>query len=83
MSRTQLPEFNIVSVRLLADSGGVVGKTILEADIRKQYGITILSILRNDKMISAITPDERLIQNDIVYIRGDAEHIEHFYNAVT
>ena len=83
MSRTQLPDFNIVSVRLLADSGGVVGKTIIEADIRKEYGITILSILRNNNMISAINPDERLIQNDIVFIKGDVEHIERFYNAVT
>lgn len=83
MSRTQLPDFNIVSVRLLADSGGVVGKTIIEADIRKEYGITILSILRNNNMITAINPDERLIQNDIVFIKGDVEHIERFYNAVT
>ena len=83
MGRTQLPDFNIVSVRLLADSGGVVGKTIIEADIRKEYGITILSILRNNNMISAINPDERLIQNDIVFIKGDVEHIERFYNAVT
>lgn len=83
MSRTQLPDFNIVSVRLLADSGGVVGKTIIEADIRKEYGITILSILRNNNMITAINPDERLIQNDVVFIKGDVEHIERFYNAVT
>lgn len=83
MSRTQLPDFNIVSVRLLADSGGVVGKTIIEADIRKEFGVSILSIFRNDQMINTISPDERLIQNDIVYIRGDLEHIERFYNAVT
>ncbi len=83
MSRTQLPDFNIVSVRLLADSGSLVGKTIIDADIRKEFGVSILAILRNEQMINTISPDERLIQNDIVYISGDQEHIELFYNAVT
>ncbi len=55
-------------MRLLADSGCVVGKTIIEVDIRKKFGVSILSILRNNKMINTISPDERLIQNDIVYI---------------
>ena len=34
-------------------------------------------------MINTINPDERLIQNDIVYNSGDQEHIELFYNVVT
>jgi len=83
IGRTQLPDFNIISVRLLADSGEIVGKTILEADIRKEFGISILAILRNEQMINTIKPNEKLIQNDIVYISGDQEHIEQFYNAVT
>ncbi|MBN4058056.1 cation:proton antiporter [Olleya sp. AH-315-K02] len=83
MGRTQLPEFNIVSVHLLADSGKIVGKTIIEADIRKSFGVSILAIFRNEEMINTITPDQKLIQNDIVYISGDQEHIEFFFNAVT
>ena len=34
-------------------------------------------------MINTISPNERLIQNDIAYISGDQEHMEQFYNAVT
>lgn len=83
IGRTQLPDFNIVSLRLLADSGSVVGKSIIEADIRKKFGVSILAILRNEQMINTITPNESLNQNDIVYISGDQEHIEQFYNAVT
>jgi CPA2 family monovalent cation:H+ antiporter-2 len=78
----KIPDFNIVSVRLLADSGSVVGKTLIEADVRKKFGVSVLAILRNEQMINTITPNERLFQNDIVYISGDQEHIEHFYNAV-
>jgi len=79
----KIPDFNIVGVRLLADSGNVVGKTIIEADIRKEFGVSILAILRNEQMINTVTPNTRLIQNDIVYISGNQEHIERFYNAVT
>ncbi len=79
----QLPDFNIVSVQLLADSGKIVGKSIIEANVRKEFGISILAILRNEKMINTIKPNEKLVQNDIVYISGDQEHIEQFYNAVT
>ncbi len=83
IGKAQLPDFNIVSVRLLADSGKIVGKTILEANIRKEFGISVLAILRNEKMINTVDPNEKMIQNDIVYISGDQEHIEQFYNAVT
>ncbi len=83
MSRAQLPDFNIVSVRLLADSGSIVGKTIIEANIRKIFGVSVLAILRNEQMINTISPGERLIQNDTVFISGDKEHIEQFYKAVT
>lgn len=83
MGRYQLPDFNIVSVRILADSGSVAGKSIIGADVRNKFGVSILAILRNEKMINTISPDEKLIQNDIVFISGDQEHIEHFYNAVT
>ncbi len=80
---TEIPDFNIVSVRILADSGKVVGKTIFEAHIRREFGISILAILRNKKMINTISPQEKILQNDVVYISGDQEHIEQFYNAVT
>ena len=81
--KSPLPDFNIVSVRLLADSGSVVGKTIVEADIRNKFEVNILAILRDEVMINRISSDEILIQNDIVYISGDQEHIEGFFNAVT
>ena len=81
--RALLPNFNIVSIRLLADSGRVVGKTIIESDIRKEFGVSILAILRDEKMINTIRPNDTLSQNDIVYISGNVEDIEHFYNAVS
>ncbi|VAW13446.1 Inner membrane protein, KefB/KefC family [hydrothermal vent metagenome] len=79
---TQIPDFKIMSVRLLADSGNVVGKTIAEANIREKYGVNILAISRKGQMISFIKPNEKLIQNDVVFISGGQEGIDCFYNAV-
>ncbi len=80
---TPIPDFKITCVRVLADSGDVVGKTIGEAHIRREYGVNILAISRKDKMIERITPEEKLTHNDLVFISGDQEHIDRFYQAVT
>lgn len=66
----------------MVDSGDIIGKTISEVDVRKNFGINILAILRKGKMIESVSPDEKLIQNDLVFISGDQENIEQFYRAV-
>jgi len=83
IASTRIPDFKISCVRLLADSGSIIGKTIAEANIRKKFGVNILAISRKDQMISSIDPNEKMIQNDLVFISGDQEHIESFYNAVS
>lgn len=77
------PELKITCVRLLADSGDVVGKTISEADVRNKFGINILAISRKDRMIHSVRPEDKLLQNDRVFVSGDQEHIENFYHAVS
>lgn len=83
IASTRIPDFKISCVRLLADSGSIIGKTIADANVRKKFGVNILAISRKDQMISSITPNEKMIQNDLVFITGDQEHIESFYNAVS
>lgn len=78
----QLPELNIVNLHVMADSGSVVGKTIKDSDIRNKFGVSILAIIRNEKMINKITLDEKILQNDTLYISGDNEHIEEFNKAI-
>ena len=78
---TQIPNFKVTCVRLEADSGKLAGKTIQQANIRKNYGVNILAINRNEQMIYPISPDHKLQQNDLVYISGDPQHIDAFYKA--
>ncbi len=79
----QLHDFKISCLRVLNDSGSIVGKTIFESNIRKRFGVNILAISRNDEMITSITPDEKVLQGDLVFVSGDQEQIESLYKAVT
>lgn len=83
ITSSKIPDFKITCVRLNADSGKVVGKTVAEADIRKKFGVNILAITRNDILITSIRPEEKMLLEDLVYISGDQEHIEEFFRAVS
>lgn len=82
ISTPNIPDFKISCVRILADSGVVAGKSIEEIDVRKEFGVNILAISRKDQMINRVTPEEKLLQNDLVFISGDQEHIDSFFKAV-
>jgi CPA2 family monovalent cation:H+ antiporter-2 len=79
---TRIPDFKVTSVRLEADSGDVVGKSIAKANIRNKYGINILAISRKNEIIYPVYPDEKLHHNDLVYVSGDPENVEQFHQAV-
>ncbi|MGI0107201.1 monovalent cation:proton antiporter-2 (CPA2) family protein [Salinimicrobium sp. WS361] len=78
-----IPDFKISCVRVMADSGAVVGKTIEEVDVRKNYGVNILAVSRKGQMIKTVFPNVKLLREDLVFVSGDQEHIDSFYKAVT
>ncbi|MGM0497374.1 MAG: cation:proton antiporter [Bacteroidota bacterium] len=82
MKQIKIPEFKVTCVRVEADSGDITGKTINQSNIRKRYGVNILAISRNEKTIYPIFPDEKIQQNDMIYVSGDPESIDMFYKAV-
>ncbi len=82
-SSSTIPDFKISCVRVMAESGPVVGKTIEEVDVRKNFGVNVLAISRKGKVIKAVFPSVKLLRNDLVFVSGDQEHIDSFYKAVT
>ena len=78
----KIPEFKVTCVRIDTDSGNIVNHSIGQANIRQKYGVNILSISRNEKMIYPISPDVKLLQNDLLYVSGEPESIDSFYKAV-
>lgn len=82
ISSSKVPAIKISCVEVEADSGDIVGKTVAAAEIRKKYGVSILAISRKNEMIHSVGPDERILQHDLVYISGDSEHTERFFEAI-
>ncbi|WP_117879802.1 monovalent cation:proton antiporter family protein [Aureibaculum luteum] len=77
-TNAQIPDFNITCVNVTCDSSKINGKTIKEANIRAKYGISILAISHDGKIIDDIRPDQKIYQNDLLYIQGSSENIENF-----
>lgn len=82
LSSPKIPDFKITCVRVMADGGEVTGKRIDEIDVRKKFGVNVLAISRKDEIINTITPDQKILKNDLVFISGDPEHTDSFYRAV-
>jgi len=79
---TRIPDFNVTCVRVAADSG-VVGKRIIDTNIRSNFGVSILAISRNDDILYGITPEEKILQNDLIFFHGDPASVSKFQEAVT
>lgn len=52
------------------------GKTILQLDLRKRYGINILGIRKNRRLTMNVTPDTRLGNNMSVLVLGHQKEIQ-------
>lgn len=48
----------------------IIGKTVLAANLRSKFGLNIIAIENNDKVIETIQPDYVFQKNDILYLVG-------------
>lgn len=76
---TKIPNVNITCLRVNVDSGKIVGRTLKDINVRKEYGVNILAIERNDNVIDEVLPQEKVLQNDKLYVSGKQEAIEAFH----
>lgn len=53
----------------------IIGKTIEEAGLRNLKGLYIVEISRKDQRISAVSPFERLMEEDVLVFAGDTNTI--------
>lgn len=69
-SNLHIPDMEIAALPIEQGRNKIVGKTIQESDIRGSFGITVLAIKRDKKYITEVTPDEVIMQDDVLYIFG-------------
>lgn len=53
----------------------LVGKTILEANLRNLQGVYLFEIVRENKVVSPVNPTEVICSRDILFFAGDTENI--------
>ena len=53
-----------------------VGKTIRQTDARAKYGVNIVAISRNGQMMVTPSPDETLLEEDVVIVIGSNEQVD-------
>ncbi|MDX2247942.1 MAG: cation:proton antiporter [Bacteroidia bacterium] len=70
-----LPDIEIATLPVQQGENRIVGKSIGESGLRQKFNITILAIRRQDEYITQLTPEEKILPNDILYLFGNPENI--------
>jgi CPA2 family monovalent cation:H+ antiporter-2 len=66
------------SLRVQNPNQKIVGKTILQSNLRENFGITVLAIKRNNKLIEDVLADTVLKQDDVLYVFGKRDAVQKF-----
>lgn len=80
---SNLPDLNITTIQVNRDSGGVVGRSIGESNIRSEYRVNIIGIYRDEEMHFHFDADEKILQNDLLFVYGRSQEVEQFHRAVS
>lgn len=75
MLNLSVPELEIATLRVYQVKNEVVGKTLLESNIRGRFGINILAIKRGNRYLTQLTPDTTIEEDDLLYVVGAPEQI--------
>jgi len=76
------PDFNISCLKVKTDNGAIVGRPIRELEVRRKFEVNILGIMRGDELITDVSPNEKILQRDILYVTGNNHSIDRFRKSV-
>lgn len=69
-----LPEFEVASIRIEKNSP-MVGNTLLDLELRKKHGVTVLAVRHDSKTFSNPEVDAPFYVGDILYVVGTPEKL--------
>ncbi|WP_299986053.1 monovalent cation:proton antiporter family protein [uncultured Pontibacter sp.] len=79
---TDLPDIEVASLRIYTKDDSLVGKTLIEADVRNRFGITVVGIKRDGDTLLEINAQTKLKRGDVVYVVGKPSDVMRFNNFV-
>jgi CPA2 family monovalent cation:H+ antiporter-2 len=64
-----------VATHRLGGGQWAIGQTLGEINLRAATGASVLAIQRGDTYITALAPDERVLEGDVLYLTGDESDV--------
>lgn len=77
LQHLNIPNKEIVTLKVQRDNHKIVGKSIEESGIGKNYRVTLLAIQREKRYLTEISPDTIIQQGDLLYLFGHPNNINH------
>lgn len=74
----RITEKGISTLRVEQGNNSVVGKSVFESQIRKNYGVTVLAIRRGETYITDLNSETTVEEGDILYVFGSNDEIKCF-----
>lgn len=71
----EAPQSYFLEAQVMADSP-LIGKSIEDNQLRNLNGLFLLEILRHDRLLSPVSPDEVLQQGDVLVFTGEVEKVQ-------
>jgi CPA2 family monovalent cation:H+ antiporter-2 len=70
-----IPELNIISIRVEKGRSDVVGKSLKESKIRQKYDVNLLAIKRGSETITELDGESMIQCEDILYLAGNPKKL--------
>jgi len=83
LQHLNIPNREIVTLKVQRDNHQIVGKTIEESGIGKNYRVTLLAIQRDRRYLTEISPNTTIHQGDLLYLFGHPNNINHLNNLLS
>ncbi|MDF2457250.1 MAG: potassium transporter KefB [Cytophagaceae bacterium] len=80
--RVNLPYFDIVCLKVEQDRSSIVNKTLTESALRSKYGVQVLAIQRDKRIIHHVDGGTVVKLHDSLFISGDPDAISRFSNDI-
>ncbi|APG59309.1 cation:proton antiporter [Christiangramia salexigens] len=77
LQHLNIPNREIVTMKVQRDNRKIVGKSIEDSGIGKNYRVTVLAIQRDRRYLTEISPDTQIVQGDLLYLFGHPNNINH------
>lgn len=75
LQHLHIPNKEIVTLMVENSNSQIVGKTIEESAIGREYRVTVLAIKRDTQYITEVNPQTRIEQGDLLYLFGHPTNI--------